>query len=112
MLNELFGKIIGLEEEVTEGANLHFNLIEAFENGFVGWQDVKETERKIKADKADLKSACAEFFSEVIWASEQANLTLGEFLDEDKELGEQWGRVERAVEGGRSTGSAGCQNGF
>ena len=107
MLDELFGKVLGLEEEVTEGANLHFNLIEAFENGFVGWQDVKETERKIKADKADLKSACAEFFSEVIWASEQANLTLGEFLDEDKELGEQWGRVEKAVEDALPAGTLG-----
>ena len=98
MLNDLFGKVVGLEEEVTEGSNLLSNLIEAFEQGFVSWTSVEETEKKCKIDKAAFKVACHDFFSEVIWTAEQSNITLGELLDEDEQLSHKWKRVEKAVE--------------
>ena len=97
MLNDLFGKVVGLEEEVRLGLELQSNLVEAFENGFASWQDVEETGEKCKIDKADLKSACHDFFREVIWTAEQSNLTLAEELGEDEELSKQWGRVEEVV---------------
>ena len=97
MFDKFFGKIIGLEEEVNLGLDLQFEMFEAFEAGGVGWNSVEDTSRKRKADMADLKSACGKFFSEVIWASEQANLTLEEFLKEDEKLSQRWERVEGIV---------------
>ena len=96
MLNELFGKILGLEEEVNEGLNLQFGLIEAFENGAVDWTAIKDVERKCKLDKVALKATCHDFFREVIWTAEQSNVTLGELLLIE-ELSQQWERVEGIV---------------
>ena len=89
MLNDLFGVIIGLEEEVKLGLKLQFDVIDDYESGLLSWDDVKETERKRKSDMADLKEVCHKFF--------QANLTSGELLNEDSELSQQWKRVEGIV---------------
>jgi hypothetical protein len=97
MLDNLFGEILGLEEEVNLGLDLQFEMIEAFEAGALGWGSVEDAGNKRKADMTALKGACHKFFREVIWTAEQSNLTLGELLDEDEQLSHKWERVEKVV---------------
>ena len=100
MSDKLFGKVKGSFKIYDEHLETWSVLEEGMGEGYIAYSsaslataknDTNEAKQKLKAD-------CHNFFSEVIWNSEQANLTLTEFLDDDKELSEQWKEVSSIVE--------------
>jgi len=100
MLNDLFGKV----EKSFKNYDDHMETWSFLEEA-MGDDDLPHNRERLtkaaaaaKAAKASLKEVCHDFFREVIWTAEIANLTLTELLDEDKELAQQWEGVSSIVE--------------
>jgi len=100
MLNDLFGKVEASFKSYDDHLENWGCLEEAMGDGDIAYSSASLATAKNATNEAKekLKSACHKFFSEVIWSAEIANLTLTEFLDDDKKLSEQWERVSSIVE--------------